>query len=139
MDSQLQLHADLVTLHLIQEDIIFSKNFKKFVPVLEAEIENYSKDPKCPCRDKIISYVKINREGVANFIEYFLKENPQVTIDIQKIIDRHKPKDIRGKIFKIAKTEEAYFNFVSYIISNGFIFRQFSVTSEQDFWVIFFL
>ena len=139
MDSQLQLHADLVVLHLILEDIVFLKNFKKFVPVLEAEIENYSKDPKCPCKAQIASYVKVNREAVANFIEYFLKENPQVTIDIQKIIDRYKPKDIRGKIFKIAKTEEAYSNFVSYIISNSFTFRQFSVTSEQDFWVIFFL
>jgi len=138
METKISENIAIVVLHLIKDDIIFLKEFKKFVPVLEKEIQDFS-EGRDQAKDQILSYIKINEQATVNFVEYFLKNNPQVQINIDEIIQKYQTKDLRGKLFKISKTPEAFENFYMYIISNNSSFRQFSVTSEEDSWVIFFL
>lgn len=140
MEQTASENIDLIVLFLLREDIIFSKQLKKFIPVLEKDIDLLIHDQRSSSsKDALLSYIKINHEAVVNFVEYFLKENPQVKIDIPQIIQLNKAKDIRGKIFKINKSEEAYQNLFKYLDQNNAIYRQFSVASEEDNWVIFFL
>ena len=138
MDQNLSENIRLVVLHLIENDVVFLKQFKKFVSVLSEEIDNFSKDLRTG-RSNIEAYIKVNNSETINFVDNFLKDNPQVQIDIDEIIKKRASKDLRGKIFKIPKTEEAFNNLFVYIESNNSKFRQFSVTSEEDSWVIFFL
>ena len=138
MDQNLSENIRLVVLHLIENDVVFLKQFKKFVSVLSEEIDNFSKDLRTG-RSNIEAYIKVNNSETINFVDNFLKNNPQVQINIDEIIKKHASKDLRGKIFKIPKTEEAFNNLFVYIESNNSKFRQFSVTSEEDSWVLFFL
>ena len=138
METKISENIAIVVLHLIKDDIIFLKEFKKFVPVLEKEIQDFS-EGRDQAKDQILSYIKINEQATVNFVEYFLKNNPQVQINIDEIIEKYQTKDLRGKVFKIPKTPEAFQNFYVYLRSNNSSFRQFSVTSEEDSWVIFFL
>ena len=138
MDQKLSENINLVILHLIENDIIFVKQFKKFVPILIKEIDSFSKGLG-EGRERIEIYVRTSNLEAVNFVDNFLKDNPQVQIDIDEIIKKRASKDLRGKIFKIPKTEEAFNNLFVYIESNNSKFRQFSVTSEEDSWVLFFL
>ena len=138
MDQKLSENINLVILHLIENDIIFVKQFKKFVPILIKEIDSFSKGLG-EGRERIEIYVRTSNLEAVNFVDNFLKDNPQVQINIDEIIKKRASKDLRGKIFKIPKTAEAFQNLFIYIESNNSKFRQFSVTSEEDSWVIFFL
>lgn len=138
MDQKLSENINLVILHLIENDIIFVKQFKKFVPILIKEIDSFSKGSG-EGRERIEIYVRTSNLEAVNFVDNFLKDNPQVQIDIDEIIKKRASKDLRGKIFKIPKTAEAFQNLFVYIESNNSKFRQFSVTSEEDSWVLFFL
>jgi hypothetical protein len=138
MEQKISENIRLIVLHLIENDVVFLKQFKKFVSVLNEEIDNFSKDLRTG-RSNIEAYIKVNNLETINFVVNFLKDNPQVKIDIDEIITKYASKDLRGKIFKIPKTEEAFQNLYVYIDSNNSKFRQFSVTSEEDSWVIFFL
>lgn len=138
MDQKLSENINLVILHLIENDIIFVKQFKKFVPILIKEIDSFSKGLG-EGRERIEIYVRTSNLEAVNFVDNFLKDNPQVQIDIDEIIKKRASKDLRGKIFKIPKTAEAFQNLFVYIESNNSKFRQFSVTSEEDSWVLFFL
>lgn len=138
MEQKSSENISLVVLYLIENDVVFLKQFKKFVSVLSEEIDGFSKDFRTG-RSQIEAYIKVNNSETINFVDDFLKNNPQVKIDIDEIVRKHTSKDLRGKIFKIPKTAEAFQNLFVYVESNNSKFRQFSVTSEEDSWVIFFL
>jgi hypothetical protein len=138
MDQKLSENISLVVLYLIESDIAFLKQFKKFVPVFSQEIDQFAKDQTLG-RSELEGYIKVNNSETINFVDNFIKNNPQVKVDIDEIAKKYASKDLRGKIFKIPKTEEAFQNLFIYIHSNNSKFRQFSVTSEEDSWVIFFL
>lgn len=132
-------YLQFVVLQLIQNDVLFIKNFKEFAPEIQEKIDSYSKNPNCSCRTNIINYINENYFKVKDFVLSFLEQNPQVKVDLQSIENQFKVTPVRGQIFRIPKNDKAFEEFFKHTVSNKFQYSHFSVVADGDSWAIFFL
>jgi len=128
-----------IVLKLIQEDIIFEKEFALFAPQIKDKIDSYQKNPNCTCRNDITAFCMTNTDKTIKFLEDFIKENKQIIDIIESVINENPGIYIGGKIFQIEKTEEAYRKFMEESIVKKYQFRTFSIIEKNDFWQIFFI
>lgn len=132
--------ADVV-LRLITDDVVFAKKFKEFAPQNVGEkVDSFRQNPNCTCRSVIAQYALSERNIVTTFVKNFLNENPQISTNfLGEIEESYRRTPVGGKIFRIPKNDQAFANFFNYSNEQKFEFKSFSITQDNDFWVIFFL
>jgi hypothetical protein len=128
-----------VVFELISQDVVFVKRFKDFAPSIQDKIESLSKNADCSCRRTVADYVLENVTIVTNFVTYFLEENPQIKINLDEMREKNKRTNVQGRIFRIHKNDDSFYQFFKHTEENKFEFRQFSVIEDQNSWLIFFL
>jgi hypothetical protein len=126
---------------LIRDNESFRLNLKAFAPNISADIDSYHSNPNCGCLPKIHVTILSNTKKYLDFTNNFLRDNPQVNLNLQEIESLHAntSKQIAGEVFIIDNSVEAFKTFHNKIKSEKCFFRAFSVVDKGDKLAIYFL
>jgi hypothetical protein len=124
---------------LLQDDeykFLFKSLFQTKCPSIYADIESFSSNPNCSCKDKIKNYVVQHKEEMADIVNDFFKDKEENALEIfiNKIKNKV-PVNLSGKILKT--TIKNWESFCGRMKKNNF--HSFSVTKEGEDLYVFFL
>jgi hypothetical protein len=114
----------------------FKTLFQTRCPSIYADIESFSSNPNCTCKNKIKDYVSSHKEEMADIVNDFFKNKEENALEnfINKI-RINLPVNLSGKILKT--TIKNWESFCASMEKNNF--RSFSVTKEGEDLYVFFL
>jgi hypothetical protein len=125
-----------VFLHLLSTKPEFKPDLEKFLPDLKFEIDSFTKDNNCTCKNKIVNFVNNNRESCTVFLNSFLKET-KTEINLAKITSMFEFPDLSGTVHRTS--EEEWSNFVSDLKNRKARFTSFSVVKDGESLVVYFI
>lgn len=128
-----------VFLEFITRDVKFKNDMQAAFPEIYADIESFKTNPNCSCRSKIETFINSNRSRSLVFIEGWAAANTHVAINFDEIVQKYFVNNVAGKVYRIAKTDEAFAAFYKQTVDEKFVYRAFSVTVEADALAIYFL
>lgn len=127
---------------LIFVDLAFTS--KKFISKLSSKYRDISdlvstltNSPTQQNQEYLQSIFSHNEDVLKKFIKNYITDS-ESEFSWEEFLDKYEVTPVAGKFFKIEKTQEAYFEFVSNMKQNRWVFSYMSVISEDDFYVIFF-
>lgn len=127
---------------LIFVDLAFTS--KKFISKLSSKYRDISdlvstltNSPTQQNQEYLQSIFSHNEDVLKKFIKNYITDS-ESEFSWEEFLDKYEVTPVAGKFFKIEKTQEAYFEFVNNMKQNRWVFSYMSVTSEDDFYVIFF-
>lgn len=114
----------------------FKTLFQSRCVSIYADIESFSSNPNCSCKNKIKNYVSSHKEEMANIINDFFRDKEENALEnFIKKIENNLPVNLSGKILKT--TIKNWESFCASMEKNNF--RSFSVTKEGEDLYVFFL
>jgi len=132
--------APLAVLHGIKKSEQFKQQLLAHFPSLAADIHSFSNNPNCSCKNNIIKAVREKHGEYANFLEQFIRSNPQIDItDIPNMEAMHiLPKNIAGETYTIHKDglKDFYTNF---LIKEKCVYKSCNIVPEGDSLKLYFL
>lgn len=127
-------HLGGTFLKLIRENESFKKDVEIAFPEIYADIQSFSSNPNCTCKNKILSYVSNNKEKSANFLN---EEVSKLSLDLDPVkLDEEfrnaAMKNVGAYVYRIKKSE--WSDFPRKMMEQRVFIRSFSVVpvSEEE-------
>jgi hypothetical protein len=127
--------ADVIPM-LIQDSETFEK-LKSDFPNILADLVTFKDNPNCSCRGRVFKFFTEYLETNPGSLDKYVKDASEVTLKLQSLNQERINNNYMGRIFIVAKGEEAWKNFAATL--PGKMFRTFSVAEREDSVAVYFL
>jgi hypothetical protein len=127
--------ADVIPM-LIQDSETFEK-LKSDFPNILADLVTFKDNPNCSCRGRVFKFFTEYLETNPGSLDKYIKDASEVTLKLQSLNQERINNNYMGKVFVVAKGEEAWKNFAATL--PGKMFRMFSVAEREDSVIVYFL
>jgi hypothetical protein len=127
--------ADVLPI-LMKDDETFNR-LKTDFPSMLADLVTFKDNPNCSCRGRVFKFFSEHLEKNAGSLDQYIKDTSEVTLKLQSLNQERINNNYIGKVFVVAKGEEAWKNFAATL--PGKMFRMFSVAEREDSVVVYFL
>jgi len=136
-ESEFNIYGMLAVLELLTSSQKYLDAYTEEYPENKTDALSYSVDPNCSCRENLIKHYNSNTVGVNEFTRTFITNN-STEMNWADFIRRNETHPAAGKLIKIDKTPEAYFNLVQQMHNERWVFRHMNITTDDNSYVIFF-
>jgi hypothetical protein len=127
--------ADVLPI-LMKDDETFNR-LKTDFPSMLADLVTFKDNPNCSCRGRVFKFFTEYLETNPGSLDKYIKDASEVTLKLQSLNQERINNNYMGKVFVVAKGEEAWKNFA--LTLAGKMFRTFSVVEREDSIVVYFL
>jgi len=122
-------------------ELLFNKKFKNefqsFATEIYADIESFTSNPNCTCKNKIEVYVIKNKEKVVPFLNDFINNN-NIPLDLEAIAQKYNTKQYSGVVEKVKISEWGQFK--DRLIKEKAIYKSFAtIKFDEEHIYVFFL
>ena len=122
---------------LLQNNMLFNKEFITFAPSITSEIESASINKDCSCKNTVFTFIENNKDSFNDFLYDFLIKNDVFISFVEYLNSSPIIKDYSGKIAKTSISEWA--NFSQKLANDNARFISFSILRDNDDLLVFFL
>jgi hypothetical protein len=128
-----------VFLKMIKTNEKFKAEYEVFAPEVFADIQSFSTNPNCTCKNKIKNFVTSDSQKHEAFLSEFVEKNKETLgdLDVQKmkteVMQENRQRMLNsmgGVVFKIKKSEWA--DFPARMAKEGIFIRSFSVVAVDE-------
>jgi hypothetical protein len=122
-------------------ELLFNKKFKNefqaFAPEIYADIESFTSNPNCTCKNKIEIYAIKNKEKTSTFLNNFINDN-NINLDLDAITQKYTSKQYAGIVEKVKISE--WDKFKDKLVKEKAIYRSFAtIKFDEEYIYVFFL
>lgn len=127
--------GDAITI-LIKNDSIFEQ-LKTDFPEILADLTTFKTNPNCSCRGRVFKFFSDKVTQEPGSLDKYVKDAGALTAELIKIQNERMLNNYSGKILVIDKTEQAWAQFASTVLTKSF--RGFSVVERDNSIAIYFI
>jgi len=125
------------SLSFIMKDDETFEQLKADFPEILADLITFRENPNCTCRGRVVKFFAEQLEKDLLVLNKYVKDREALEAEMQRLADEKQANNYFGKIFVIAKGEEAWREFAKSLI--GKTFRSFSIAERDDDVAVYFL
>ena len=121
---------------LLKDDETFEQ-LKADFPEILADLITFRENPNCTCRGRVIKFFTEQLEKNLLVLNKYVKDREALEAEMKQLADKRQANNYAGKVFVIAKGEEAWFAFAKSLIGKNF--RSFSIAEREHDIAVYFL
>jgi len=121
---------------IIRDDFVFEQ-FKSDFPDILADLVTFRANPNCTCRGRVFKFFTEKLEKEPTSLNKYVKNEAALQAELKTISDQRLANSYAGRVFVIAKTEEAWAEFARNLV--GKAFRSFSISERENAVAVYFL
>ncbi len=137
IDSRYSTFSTSIIFHLLHNNERYNLLWQDKFPNLSNQASNFFKDQNCGCRPPLLQNYLKNRFTIDLYTVEFINKNPD-SIDINEFCETVGEQNLRGSMFVIESTTNAFKDFMSSLQQKRASFSNFNAINIDDKIVITF-
>jgi hypothetical protein len=121
---------------IIRNDTVFEQ-IKSDFPDILADLVTFKANPNCTCRGRVFKFFTEQLEKEPSSLNKYIKDEVSLQAELKTLSDQRLANNYAGRVFVIAKTEEAWTEFAKSLV--GKAFRSFSIAERENTVAVYFL
>jgi hypothetical protein len=121
---------------IIRNDSVFEQ-IKSDFPDILADLVTFKANPNCTCRGRVFKFFTEQLEKEPSSLNKYVTDEVNLQAELKTLSDQRLANNYAGRVFVIARTEEAWTEFTRSLV--GKAFRSFSISERENTVAVYFL